>query len=140
MHVLPIHKDDTSAGFNQISDIYEDSKERIWIGGKGCLYIFNPETNDYIRIDDDSYGRSRLSDPYISRIIEANPDVFWIGTGNGLCRLSNIENAFSETSMNKSLLVFKQYMEIKLIQDLLLDNQNRLWIGTVPEWFGRDAI
>jgi signal transduction histidine kinase/ligand-binding sensor domain-containing protein len=128
--VLKIHKDDTTGGINQISDIYEDSKERIWIGGTECLYIVNPETNDYMRIDDDSYGRSRLSDPFISSIIEENTDVFWVGTGNGLCRLSNIEKAFSETSMNKSLLVFNQYPEIKLIQDLLLDNQNKLWIGT----------
>jgi signal transduction histidine kinase/ligand-binding sensor domain-containing protein len=130
IHVLRNHKYDTTAGIDQFSAIYQDSQKRIWAGGKGCLYIIDPETNDYARIDDTNKGSSRLSDPFISSIIEESKDVFWVGTGNGICRVSNIEKAFSDTGINKALLDFKQYLEMKLITGLLTDNQHRLWIGT----------
>jgi len=130
IHAFRIHQDDTANGINLISDIYQDSHGRIWAGGTGCLYIYSPETNNFMRIDDDAGNRSKLGDPFITAIIEENPDVFWIGTGNGLCRISNIEKAFSKSGINKTILEFSHYLGMKLITDLLLDNQHKLWIGT----------
>jgi signal transduction histidine kinase/ligand-binding sensor domain-containing protein len=127
--VLRNYKNDTTAGINLISAIYQDSRGYIWAGGTGCLYIITPENDNYIRIDDGNKGRLRLSDPFISDIIEESRDI-WVGTGNGICRVANIEKAFSGTGINKTLLDFNQYLEMKLITGLLKDNQNRLWIGT----------
>ncbi len=128
--IVKIHKSDTSAGINQISEIYQDSQNRIWVGGFGSLYLFNPENDEYIRIDHGENGSSRLSDPYISSILEESRDVFWVGTGNGLCRISNIRNAFPYSGVNRALLDFDQYLDMKLITDLLRDDQNSMWVGT----------
>ena len=130
VRVVRFHQDDTSAGVNQITELYQDSQHRIWAGGKGCLYIINPETNAYYRIDDGTRGRSRIDDPFISSIIEDDPDKFWVGTGNGIYMISNIKSAISENHINKALLEFTPYLEMKLITGLLHDNEHRLWIGT----------
>ena len=114
----------------QINDIFEDSKERLWIGGTGCLYMSGKDRSKFTRIDDDLYGNSRLSDPFVGNIQEESPDVLWAGTGNGLYRISNIEMAFGKDSMEKSRLEFKQYLEKKLIMGLLPENRYSFWIGT----------
>ncbi len=128
--VIKINDQDGTPGVNQISEIYEDSKGRLWIAGRGGLYILYSENGSFTRVDDDASGKSGFSDPFISSITEENPDVFWVGTGNGVFRISNVVKSFAGKTINKTQLVFKQYLEKKLIMGLLQGDQNTIWIGT----------
>jgi signal transduction histidine kinase/ligand-binding sensor domain-containing protein len=128
--VIMLNSKDSTSGTNYINKIYEDSKKRLWIGGNGCVYLLEPTTGALERIDGDVNGKTRLSDPFISSIIEENPDVFWIGTGNGACRISNVDKAFTQDGMDKYRLFFKQFLQMKLITGILKGDRNTLWIGT----------
>jgi len=128
--VFKVNTKDSTSGVNQINKIYEDSRGRLWIGGIGRLYILDPKNDSLARIDDDVNGKSRLHDPFISCIVEENPDVFWVGTGNGVYRISNLVKSFAQNSLNKTGLVVNQYLEMKLIMGLLPGDQNTMWIGT----------
>ncbi|MBN1790400.1 MAG: hypothetical protein JW830_07890 [Bacteroidales bacterium] len=128
--VVKIKKGDSNSGSNQISEIVEDSRGRLWIGGKGSVYILNSENGSCTRIDDDVSGKSRFSDPFISSIMEENPDVFWVGTGNGVFRISNIAASLAGKAIVRTHLDFKQYLDNKLIMGLLKGDKNTIWVGT----------
>jgi len=124
-----LNDNDSITGINAITKLYEDSRKRIWIGGNGGLFIFDPISGSLTRIDDIE-GRSRLNYPYISSIAEENPDVFWVGTGNGAYRVSNVVQSFKMGEIDKSRLVFEQFLGMKLITGMINGENNTLWIGT----------
>jgi signal transduction histidine kinase/ligand-binding sensor domain-containing protein len=138
--ITTLNAPDSFYYINGIYQLYEDSQQRLWIGtwqGPG-LFIFNRETNECIRIDDDAKGRSRLYHPGVYTIFEENPDVLWVRTYNTFTRISNITQAFSNKGIDKSKLVFDNYLNrmdhegvFGTTQNMfMLDHQHNFWFGT----------
>ena len=125
---ISIFKYDSILDINQINDIYEDSHGQLWIGSPEGLFIFDRETNDFIRIDDDGKGKTKLNDQDVREIAEENTDVLWVRSQNGFTRISNIKEALSKTS--KGGLNFRHYSTEFTEYTFLIDHKKNFWIGT----------
>ena len=132
--VFRLNKSDTTINANIIRDIYEDSRQRIWVGGYPGLFIYNDTLNEFIRVDDDANGKSRLSNAMIHGIVEENPDVFWVHNSEGFTRISNVSSLFKEPFIDKTCLNFKNYSpEFRIstyLHTFLMGNQHKFWFGT----------
>jgi len=125
---ISIFKYDSILDVNQINDICEDSHGQLWIGSLEGLFIFDRETNEFIRIDDDGKGKTKLNDQDVREIAEENPDVLWVRSQNGFTRISNIREVLSKTS--KGGLNFRHYSNELTEYTFLIDRNKNFWIGT----------
>jgi signal transduction histidine kinase/DNA-binding response OmpR family regulator/ligand-binding sensor domain-containing protein len=115
---------------NRLWDVFEDNQERLWIGSQQGLFIFNKKSNEFIRIDKYRYGGNQILNPDVHCIVEENPDVIWIVTSGGLCRLSNLNKAIRDMGVDETQIKFKQFANME-IESFLTDNLDHLWIATV---------
>lgn len=128
---------DTSKGIwaNSLFDIYEDSRGMIWVGGFPGLFVYNAESDEFIRMDDDSNDNSRLASLKITDIVEENPDIMWLCIHGGTVRISNVANAVSGPVIDKTRLDFRSYApdfridEELIIRRFLMDDQKYFWLG-----------
>jgi signal transduction histidine kinase/ligand-binding sensor domain-containing protein len=68
---------------DMVLQIYEDSRDRIWIGTASGLNLYNPQTERF-----HSFHKSDgLPDERIQGIIEDKNGNLWISTMNGLCKI-----------------------------------------------------
>jgi len=108
---------------NQITYLFEDSQNRIWIGTFEGVNIFYPEKNifeSYLHVPND---KSSLSHNFINCIMEDSQNNIWIGTNNGL-------NRFNETERNFHRLTTDDGLKNNVIYGILEDDSQRLWIST----------
>lgn len=119
---------DTTLSVNNMLDVFEDSRKRLWIGSPNGLYLFNRENNEFVRADADKDGKTKLTDQQINEITEENPDVLWVRTLNGFSRISNADRAFSDTFIKD--LNFSNYLNAFGGTSTFIDSRNNYWIGT----------
>ncbi|WP_020527013.1 hybrid sensor histidine kinase/response regulator transcription factor [Flexithrix dorotheae] len=108
-----------------IKTIFEDSKGRIWMGGKSCgLYQYDYNTGIFSRfLESDSVG---LLSNTINCITEDQNQNIWIGTTRrGLFRFDEESKSFVAYPVILEKGVFSQD-----ILALLAGDPNRLWVGT----------
>jgi diguanylate cyclase (GGDEF)-like protein len=100
----------------------------IWIGTENGAAAFRPETNTFTRIpfDKDAYPNG-LQAGAILAIEEAPNNDLWLGTWSG-----GLHRYIPETGIFTSISTVNQAASVNspFIWDLLLDQQQRLWIGT----------
>ena len=134
--VFKIYQTDGTEGENRILEIYEDERDRLWIGSSRGLYIFNDEKNEYFHLDNDGSGKTKLNSYHVFDIEEENPDVFWVRDINGFTRISNIKRAISDTFIDTTHLEFEKYTLMLggdygyIVNRFLIDSQHNFWIGT----------
>ena len=74
------------------SCIFEDSKNRIWIGTEGGgLNLYHPETDDFTHIT----SREGLASDVVWGVLEDKRGILWISTTNGLSRYNTVTNSFT---------------------------------------------
>ncbi len=118
---------------NHLYDIYIDSRGKIWIGGLAGLFIFNSTTNEFIRIDDDSIGKSRLIHPLVFDMAEENPDNLWVQTYQGFNKISNLKEALSETNVDVKALhfdkyyLFRDFYGVSAGSKFFIDRNHNIW-------------
>jgi len=134
--LFKIHETNDKAGDNRIFEVYEDDKERLWIGSSMGLFIFNSTVNEFIRIDNDPDGKTRLNHQHVFTIVEENPDVYWVRDLNGFTRISNIRKAISNISIDKEAFIFNNYIyrlehdPYFIMNHFIIDRNNNFWVGT----------
>ncbi|MCF6268458.1 MAG: histidine kinase [Melioribacteraceae bacterium] len=103
-----------------ISCIFEDSENNIWVGGNTSrLYKINPLSNEQ-----ESYKLPTGSELSIINTIVEDEQILWIGTaGGGLFAFNKTEKSFKQFTKKNGL-------PDNTIQSLLIDKQNNIWIGT----------
>ena len=103
------------------SCIFQDSRNRIWIGTteKG-LNVLNDDTEEITHFYSNSWDKNSLSDNNISCIFEDKNKTIWIGTQKGLNRFVESSQKFEKTTQ----LIERQILSIQE------DHLDRLWIGT----------
>ncbi len=111
-----------------IRDIFEDSKNRIWLGTTTGLYLVNPATGAYTAIKHQENNQNSLSSDFIYALEEDQFGNIWIGTKDGLNKYNpekkTFVHYFHDENNPKSL-------DSDWIRSIFLDNQKNLWIGTL---------
>ncbi|MGM0530197.1 MAG: hybrid sensor histidine kinase/response regulator transcription factor [Bacteroidota bacterium] len=106
---------------NSVFSIYKDHSDRVWIGTLYGLCYYNPESDDFTRVE-------ALGDNFINDIFQTKDGMIWVATlGKGLFRFSpgNEEwTTFTSDPDDSTSLPHNK------IISLYEDSQSTLWIGT----------
>ncbi len=111
-----------NSGDEHIKYIFEDSKQRLWVGTAGGLHMLNEKTSTFTKYAP-TPDENTLSNSNINHISESKNGGLWISTESGLCYFD------FETEQ------FKRYYKVdglpsNVISSALEDNQGNLWIAT----------
>ncbi|WP_291959310.1 two-component regulator propeller domain-containing protein [Maribacter sp.] len=134
VYYLPNSNDPNSISGKEISCIYEDSKNQLWIGTlQGGLNLVIPGKNGlpdtFVSYQHDPNDINSLSHNSVFSIIEDKNGDYWIGTfGGGLNKMTLSEHADKKP-------VFKHYREEdglanNAVYGILESDQGELWIST----------
>ncbi|MEP7320107.1 MAG: two-component regulator propeller domain-containing protein, partial [Panacibacter sp.] len=85
--------DSASVSGNFITTIFEDSKQRLWIGtALNGLNIFDRETERFIHLDHENGLLNSVSENRILSVQEDKFGAIWVGTAGGLNKIVVLEN------------------------------------------------
>ncbi len=123
---------------NSVFTILEDSNKTIWIGTYGGgihRWIKNPENNTYkkdIIIFNES-NKNSIPSNIIRKIFEDSQHNIWIGTADGLCKITNSETLLRDPQFitYKNLENDSSSISHNYILDILETSTNELWVGTL---------
>lgn len=111
-----------------IFELYEDSRNRLWVGTDGGgLNLYNPKTDDFTLYRHDELDKNSLSSNNVYALSEDRQGNLWVGTGGGGL------NLFNERS--GSFSVFRSSdepgsLQSDVIRVLYKDRNGSLWVGT----------
>ncbi|MGC6432294.1 MAG: hybrid sensor histidine kinase/response regulator transcription factor [Jejuia sp.] len=134
IHYLPDAGDRYSISTKEVSCLYQDSKENIWVGTlRGGLNLIVPggknDRDQFVAFQNDANNANSLSHNSVFSILEDRNGIFWIGTyGGGLNKMILPSGGNSEP-------IFKHYTEKdglvnNVIYGILEDDEGLLWIST----------
>ncbi len=127
--------DNTSISSNALRIVFEDSKDRLWIGSYDSgLNLFDRGKNNFIRISK-NYNRDGLNDNGIYSIIEDRSGILWFGTWSGGLNKYGQKYKFKTYSHNPE---DQNSLGSNEVYAIYVDKYNELWIGT--EITGLDRI
>ena len=113
---------------NFIKTIVEDRKGRIWIGTeKDGINLYQPETNSFSYIKQNSSSQNSLSNNFIRRIAVGEDGKLWIATMSGL-NIYNQEKGTFEVYKHDS--ENRKSLSDNSIKEIYRDEQGSVWIGT----------
>ena len=121
------HFEHFESEFN-LSYVFEDHAGTLWVGTEGQgLMQFNREKQELVRYHNFSDTASSLSNDTVNEIIEDDKGKLWIGTTNGLKRISADREeirVFTSDSETQGTLSDND------VRSLFQDSKGRMWIGT----------
>jgi ligand-binding sensor domain-containing protein/two-component sensor histidine kinase len=104
----------------------EDSKNRIWIGGKfNGLYIFEPALQKYYHFNHDPSKEGTLADNQVNCIYIDRAGIVWVGTNRGISMHDPAQQQFSQ-----SFLPNEDPKHKIVIYDFYRTAEGNLMIGT----------
>jgi signal transduction histidine kinase/ligand-binding sensor domain-containing protein/DNA-binding response OmpR family regulator len=120
--------DPASLSSDDVSSIYIDSQDRMWVGTfGGGLNLYNKESDRFTIFQTGNGSNSQISSNEINIIYETSDKQIWIGTENGLNKYSPLTGDFklySHTSENPYSISSKS------VRAIYEDSLGYLWIGT----------
>ncbi len=105
----------------QVRVIHQDPKGRIWVGTNHGLNLFLPEKNAFAHFLNNPLDNQSLPKGAITDIVDDGEGNLWIGGTGSLAHFDIEQQVFSQ---------FNQLDSPRQINDLYLDTDNSLWIGT----------
>lgn len=106
---------------NSIFSIHKDNSGRIWLGTLYGLCYYNPDSNDFTKIEE-------LGNIFVNDITQTKDGTIWVGSlGNGLHQLNPITKTWEsfKHTPNDSTCISND----KIIS-LFEDSRNTLWVAT----------
>lgn len=130
-------EDLTTVSNNAITVLFEDSKNRLWIGTEGGgLNLYDRKMQSFVRYRHNKADESSLSHDVITSINEDSQGRLWVGTLNGLNLLSDsnfIRISYDQTDPHG--------LSHNHITSIYKDSRQQMWIGTDGGGINRfDAI
>ncbi len=118
-----------SLSSNFIRVLFEDSDRNLWIAHwNGAIDIFNESRNEITQLSVDG---KKLTDSPITAIVESPGNNIWIGTqGDGLYRIKHENGNVLQLAHYSSSSTNENSISSDIVLCLMLDRQNKLWIGT----------
>lgn len=118
--------DSTTISNDFVVTLFFDSKQRLWVGTRDGLNLFDYKTHQFKRFYHSSENEQENSHNYVTAIAEDLEGNYWVGTaGGGLNRLDFDEQSFQHFDAKQDSDVFSH-----VITDLLVDSKGTLWIGS----------
>jgi signal transduction histidine kinase/ligand-binding sensor domain-containing protein/DNA-binding NarL/FixJ family response regulator len=108
--------------------IFEDSKNRIWIGTEAGLNYFDRNKKEFIHFKYDAKNPKSISDNTILTIFEDSKANIWIGTTQGLNKIIGDIEKSSDISFLKYSV--PDGLPDNNIQGIVEDNDGFLWLST----------
>ncbi len=105
------------------SDIKQDARGRIWLGGESGLHSYEPETHHFEVYKHDPGDPQSLSDNRVNSVHPGRSSEIWAGTQNGLDRLD-------ETTGKFTTYTTKDGLSGNVVSCILEDERGLLWLGT----------
>jgi signal transduction histidine kinase/ligand-binding sensor domain-containing protein len=106
-----------------INIVFKDSKDRIWVGAKVGLYLFDREKDRFTGFFHESNNPYSLSNNIVSCINEDLEGNVWFGTTDGL-------NVFDDENYRFLNFNEKAGLPDNVITNLVFDEKGLLWITT----------
>ncbi|GAO28314.1 ligand-binding sensor domain-containing protein [Geofilum rubicundum] len=106
---------------DQIRKIYQDRFGLIWIGTKGGLRSYNPETKQFRHYQ--LRSTSWIPNNWVFEIMEDYKGDLWIGTFWGISRYIREEDRFQPLSNDMPLSSVR-------VRDIIEDKYRNLWVAT----------
>ena len=117
--------DNYSISSDLIRQIYQDSKDRIWIGTDNGLNLLTDYKKGFFRKIENVFSETRSNRSQIWKIYEDKSEQIFIGSTQGFYSLYqdingdvNLKNVFSARTLNATVISICQ------------DKNNNLWLGT----------
>ena len=115
-------KDSTSLIHNCILTIYEDTQGTIWIGTRGGLEKFDPQTNKFTH-----YKPFPKDNFIVSSIIDDHLGNLWLyGKSNELCKFNLKTQEYSYLKFSENSLNEKSFYKGGVV---FIDTKKNIWIG-----------
>ena len=110
-----------------VINIYEDSKQKIWVATRlNGLYIIE-KTNQIIHLENNPHNPNSIPNNFVRSVTEDDFGNYWIGTFNGLCRYNEAQNRFTTFNHSEN----RTYsLRSSSIWCLMKDKQGTIWIGS----------
>ncbi len=121
-HYLQSKENDVGLTSNSIRVIYERHNNELWVGTENGVVIFDPLNSDkpFNSISNSEATTGRR----IRSILEDHLYQLWVGSyDQGLSYWNDETKAFEKIDLI-------EHIDPPLVTTLVLDNQNKLWVGT----------
>jgi len=127
--------DATSLCDYTVTCIFKDSRNRIWVGTRNGLALFNPAIGKFINFRNIFENPNSLSGNFIKSIVETKDHKLWIGTeGNGISILDMNQLNGSFTPLE---IIFRHIGESNTdeglsgtsVQTVIQDSFGNFWVG-----------
>ena len=130
--------DPGSISSNRILCMYVDSYKNLWIGTPNGLNMLSPdelfkEKTNFIKYGVDIESPVKLSSNNVNAVFEDDSAILWIGTNNGLTRLSG-RNDLGIPSVSQQIQVAplqEPGVVQKMVYDIIQDTAGNLWLATI---------
>lgn len=124
----PDKKGDSS--FDYITDLFEDSENRLWVASFGGLSEFDKSNKSFINYKPDKINKFSLSFKVVTKLAEKDRNNLWLGTAQGI----NIFNKLSETFSNH-LNSSAPYLDNNNITGILFSENDKVVYSTAKNGF-----
>lgn len=112
---------------NTVLSIFEDSRQRLWIGTNAGLNCYVERDNRFIRYTHSDTSPTSIVDNRIRAITEDSIGNVWFGTANGLSKLMHDGIKFKNFSLGKPNAKLPDGNSIYAMR---ADKTGQLWVGT----------
>ncbi|SFZ94209.1 hypothetical protein SAMN05428642_1042 [Flaviramulus basaltis] len=121
-------KKNSNLGSNDISDLFIDSKNRLWITTLGGGVNYYDPLNDTFQVFKNIPNNSKsLLSNQVNTVIEDSKGNIWLGTEKGLCKFNTSTNQFISYTNQPTADQSKNSNSITCIYE---DKNGDLWVGT----------
>lgn len=129
VHYVHDKNNNKSLSSNFIREIFEDSNGNLWIGHwNGAIDIFDDKRNEFYHLSNQG---KKLTNSAITSIVESEDKNLWIGTqGDGLYRIKYSKGEVQVINHYLYNPNQKNGITGNIILSLMIDHNQKLWIGT----------
>ncbi len=115
---------------NIIASVYQDKKERIWVGtwGKG-LSILNRDTKEVVNYTAESIGARSIPENHVHVLFEDSHGKIWLGTRNGISIYDESSGVFVPAGSYLEIQGF-DFFNNNRVYCMIEDSGGNIWAGT----------
>lgn len=118
---------DTLLGSNNLTTLFKDKQERLWIGTNRGLSYFEIRKQHFERFRPDTKDTYSLSSNFVTHIMEDKKQNIWIGTDNGLNKWNEKRKNFTRIFPGNQLNNKTYDYILEIFQDI----EGYYWLGTL---------